>query len=184
MTRLPSPTAEDIEPDLRPLFAQLMKGRKGPGPGQPLLHHPALSKHVFALSSALREGGALAGQVRELTILATAREVQAPYEWSAHIVAAQAAGVDEAEIAVIASADNTSGLPARERAVIDGVRSLCRKHCLPDEVYDRLATHFNARELVEIVVHAGFYVLLGFVINGFAVDAPDPDRVPFRRAGE
>ena len=81
-------------------------------------------------------------------------------------------GVRPEAIDVVRSKGSTESLKPRERTIIELVRSLYRQHRIPDELFKAALDEFGRERLIELVVLAGHYGLLGFVLNGFEVDIP------------
>ena len=136
------------------------------------MHHPALAEHVVELGSQLRFRGVLSGADRELAILAAGREVEAPYEWAAHEPLGLQEGVRPAAIDVVRDQRPTDPLLPREALIVDVVRALFREHRVPDELYARAESELGRPALVEVVVLAGYYGLIGFVLNAFEAELP------------
>jgi 4-carboxymuconolactone decarboxylase len=147
------------------------RGRVG-GPHQFLLHHPAIAGRVAELGSQLRYRGLLSGADRELTILAAGREVESTYEWAAHEPLGLQAGVRPEAIEVLRNRRSTEGLQPREAVIIETVRGLYRQHRLEDDLYARAESEFGRQALIELVVLAGYYGLIGHVLNAFDADLP------------
>lgn len=184
VNRLPVPPIDDVPAEHRDLVQRLAREYgKRPGPWEPMLSHPTLAERTFALSDKLRLDGLLPRAVSELVILATAREVQAPFEWFAHAPQAEAQGTSSTAIAAVRDGGPTTALPEREAVAVETVRALHRRHTLTDAEYARLAAAFTPAERVELVVLCGYYTQLGFVLNAFAIDPPAEAAVPFARPG-
>ena len=58
---------------------------------------------------------------------------------------------------------------------------LFRAHAIPDALYERAEADLGRQALVELVVLAGYYGLIGFVLNAFQADLPAGVRPPFPR---
>jgi hypothetical protein len=65
--------------------------------------------------------------------------------------------------------------------LIDTVRELYRQHQIPTELYARAESDLGRQALVELVVLAGCYGMLGFVLNGFEAELPAGVRPAFAR---
>ncbi|HEX4811888.1 MAG TPA: hypothetical protein VFV66_03950, partial [Nonomuraea sp.] len=76
---------------------------------------------------------------------------------------------------------DTAGLPEREALIIDVVRALYRDHKLSDDLYARADATLGRQGLVEMIVLAGYYGLVGFVLNAFEVDLPEGAQPAFAR---
>ena len=173
MARLPTLTRDDFDAQGQQLWDSLIasRGYIG-GPTACIMHHPDLAAKTTPLGSQLRYNGVLAGADRELTILTAGREVEAVYEWHAHEPIALEVGVSPEAIEVLRSQQPTDTLKEREAIIIDAVRSLYRQHKLSDDLYARADALLGRKALVEMIVLAGYYGLVGFVLNAFEVDLP------------
>jgi 4-carboxymuconolactone decarboxylase len=182
MARLPALSREDLDADGRALWDSLIasRGYIG-GPTACIMHHPELAATTTPLGSQLRYHGVLAGADRELTILTAGREVEAVYEWHAHEPIALEVGVSKDAIEVLRHQRPTAGLGEREALIIDAVRSLYREHRLSDDLYARAEQTLGRKGLIEMIVLAGYYGLIGFVLNAFEVDLPEGATPAFQR---
>lgn len=182
MARLPTLTRDDLDTEGQAVWDRVI-GSRGyiGGPTACILHHPKLAAHSTELGSQLRYRGVLADADRELTILTAGREVEAPYEWSAHEPIGLEVGVRPEAIEVLRHQRPTTGLEPREALIIDTVRSLYREHKIPDDLYARAEATLGRQALVELVILAGYYGLVGFVLNAFEVDLPEGERPAFTR---
>jgi hypothetical protein len=182
MARLPTLTRDELDSEAQALWDSLIasRGYVG-GPTACIMHHPRLAAKSTPLGSQLRYNGVLAGADRELTILTAGREVEAVYEWHAHEPIGREVGVSSEAIEVLRHQQPTTGLAEREAIIIDTVRSLYRQHKIPDDLYRRAEGLLGRKALVELVVLAGYYGLVGFVLNGFEVDLPEGATPAFER---
>lgn len=182
MARLPTLTRDDLDPEAQALWDSLIasRGYIG-GPTACIMHHPKLAAKSTPLGSELRYQGVLAGADRELTILTAGREVEAVYEWHAHEPIAKEVGVSAEAIEALRNQQPTTGLPEREALIIDVVRALYRDHKLSDDLYGRAEATLGRQGLIEMIVLAGYYGLVGFVLNAFEVDLPEGARPAFAR---
>lgn len=180
MTRLPTPERDALPAEAQQAW-DMIAGARGSvrGPFAMLIHHPALAQGVAALGEYLRFNGTLSGAERELAILAAGREVEAPYEWVAHEPIARREGTRPEAIEVVRAATATDDLAPRERLIIECVRSLYRSHTLSDDLYAAAEAEFGRQPLIELVTLAGYYGMIAFVLNAFAVDLPTGAVPPF-----
>ena len=173
MARLPEPAREELAPEAQAVFDDIVRSRGGArGPFAMLLHHPALAEKVAALGEQLRFHSTLPGADRELAILTAGREVEALFEWAAHEPLGLREGTRPEAIAVVREQGDTGGLNPHEALIIDTVRALYREHRLTDEQYARAEQEFGRQVLVELVTLAGYYGMIGFVLNAFEVELP------------
>jgi 4-carboxymuconolactone decarboxylase len=173
VARLPLLKRDELDADVLPIWDLVMTGRRSVGgPNACIMHHPALAERVYGLGSQLRQRGLLPGADRELTILTSGREMQSPFEWVGHERLAIEAGTRREAIEVVRNQQPTTDLLPREATVVDLVRALFREHDVPADLYARAEAEFGRQQLVEMVVLAGYYGLISFVIHAFDVDFP------------
>jgi 4-carboxymuconolactone decarboxylase len=180
MTRVPEPTREQLDPDSRAVYDQIAATRGATrGPYGVLLHHPPLCERVAALGEQLRFRSGLPGADRELAILTVGREIEAAYEWVAHEVIARREGTRPEAIAVVRDGRSTAGLTPREAIIVDTVRALYRARRLTEAEFTRAEAELGRRSLVELVTLAGYYGMIGGILNAFDVDLPPGALPPF-----
>jgi 4-carboxymuconolactone decarboxylase len=149
------------------------------GPFAILIHNPPLADRVAELGAQLRFRSTLSGAEKELAILTAGREVEAGYEWVAHEPLGLQEGTRPEAIEVLRHQRSTEGLEPREQLIIDVVRTIYREHRLSDDLYRRAEAEFGRSGLVEIVVLAGYYGLIGYALNVFEADLPPGAKQPF-----
>jgi 4-carboxymuconolactone decarboxylase len=173
MTRLPDVRRDALSPEGQAAYDNIVSTRgEVRGPFALLLHHPLLAERVAAVGELLRFHSVLPGADRELAILAAGREVEAPYEWAAHEPIGRREGTRPEAIEVVRDRRPTTDLAPREALIIDTVRALYGERRLSEDHYARLETEFEREALVELVVLAGYYGMIGFVLNAFDLDLP------------
>ena len=87
----------------------------------------------------------------ELAILITAREHDAPFEWSLHEIEAVAVGLDPDVIDVVRNRGPLSGLGDREAVIIQAGREIFGAHRLSPETYRRAVALFGEANFVDVV---------------------------------
>jgi 4-carboxymuconolactone decarboxylase len=182
VTRLPSLTRDQLDPDAQAVWDRVASSRGSVrGPHAFLMYQPALADRVAELGSQLRFRGGLSGADRELAILTAGREVEAAYEWAAHEPLGLKEGVRPEAIEVLRHQRTTTELEPREALIVDTVRALYRDHQIPDDLYARAEDTFGKHGLVELVVLVGYYGMIGFVLNAFEAELPPGAKPPFTR---
>lgn len=180
MARLPDLAREALDPESQAVWDRVTGSRGSVrGPMALLMHNPPLADRVAELGSQLRFRGVLSGAERELAILTAGREVEAGYEWVAHEPLGLQEGTRPDAIEVLRHQRSTDGLLPRERIIIDAVRAIMRDHRLSDAQYAEVEAEFGRPATVELVVLAGYYGLVGYVLNTFEVDMPAGAKSPF-----
>jgi alkylhydroperoxidase family enzyme len=134
-----------------------------------IAHNPRVLAKIRA--SNLLDRGSLERRSREIVILRTTARCGCEYEWGVHVsFFAARVGLGEAEIAatVHGNADDAVWSEA-ERALIRLVDELHDTSRVSDALWAELRRHFRDDQLVELVVLAGFYHTISFVVNGLGV---------------
>jgi len=183
--RLPLPRRADLDAEGQRIYDRLadpdggtLRGLKGPGGIQ--LHSPELARHSRPVNHYLRYASGLGGRVRELAILATAREHDSQFEWAAHEPAALAEGISLDIIEAIRWRRPTTGLAKADAIVIDLAREMfaARHVCAP--TYARALQQFGRRQLVDLVALMGNYAATAALLTAFAMqlDKRQPPPLP------
>jgi 4-carboxymuconolactone decarboxylase len=182
MTRVPEPSRDQLDPATRAVYDRIAETRGATrGPYGVLLHHPPLCERVAALGEQLRFRSELPGADRELAVLTAGREVESAYEWVAHEAIARREGTRPEAIAVVRDGRATAGLVPREAIIVDTVRALYRARRLTGAEFARAEAELGRRGLVELVTLAGYYGMIGAILNAFDVDLPPGATAPFPR---
>jgi 4-carboxymuconolactone decarboxylase len=143
----------------------------------------------------LRFGGAVLGQmsldpvVRELAILAVAKEAEAEYEWIQHVAIAKHLGVTDEQITTLAEADSCAPegsdqriaaaadgggvFDASQQAAIELAAAVVRGPRISDELYDCIRAQFSDREIVELLLAIGDYLMLARVMTILELDVDE-----------
>jgi 4-carboxymuconolactone decarboxylase len=174
MSRLPVIDREALTPEDQAVWDRIAAVRTGVrGPFGVLMHVPALAGRVAALEDYFRFDAALPPIDRELVIMATAREMGARYPWARHEARGREVGTRTEAIEAVRANNTLEQLTARERLLVEIVRSLLRTHTLPDALYTQVLAELGRRQLIETVALIGHYSLIGLTVNAFDVAPPD-----------
>ena len=174
MSRLPDVSRDALAPDDQAVWDRIAAVRTGVrGPFGVFMHIPALADRVAALEDYFRFNAALPAVDRELVIMATAREMGARYPWARHEARGREVGTRTEAIETVRRNGALEQLTARERLLVEIVRTLLRTRALPDELYTRALAELGRQQLIETVALAGHYSLIGLTVNAFDVAPPD-----------
>ena len=87
----------------------------------------------------------------ELAILITAREHDAPFEWSLHEMEAVAVGLDPDVIDVVRNRESLTGLGDEDAVIIQAGREIYGEHHLSAETYRRAVDLFGEANFIDVV---------------------------------
>jgi len=159
--RLPLLKREELDETARKTYDDAARpgasiaGLQGPAGVQ--LYSPKTTAHLRALNRYLRFESGFSPRIREIAILATAREMDSQFEWVAHEPEALKEGVPQAVIDVIKYRKSTEGLDETDAAVITLGRELWRDHKVKSETFAKLKALFGPNKLVDLVLLMGNY---------------------------
>jgi 4-carboxymuconolactone decarboxylase len=162
--------------------AVVLTGPRGKieGPFIPLLRSPGLMGNLQKVGAYLRYESALPARIREFAILYTARTYAQQTEWAIHQPLAAAAGVAPLTIAALAEARRPEMMPDDEAATHDFLTELAQNRCVSDTTYAHVLRLFGEAGLLDLVAVAGYYALLGIIMNTARTPPPagDVPRLP------
>jgi AhpD family alkylhydroperoxidase len=176
MARLPYVDPEQAPPEVREALEAL----------PPLNIFSTLAHAETCLRPALRLGQAiLAAQqldaaVRELVILRVARLTGAEYEWVQHVAIGRAVGVTEEQVEALERGDAQAGcFDERARLALALATEVVQDNGATEATFAAAREQFAPRELLEILIAAGFYQMLAAVMNSVDIDLDEPAGTSF-----
>jgi 4-carboxymuconolactone decarboxylase len=159
--RLPLPKREDLDEAGKQSYDRAVApgatiaGLQGPAGVQ--LYTTKIAGHMTAINRYLRFEAGLTPRVREIAILATAREMDSQFEWVAHEPEALKEGVEQTVIDVIKHRKSTAGLGEADATVIELGRQLWRDHKVTSETFAKAKALFGPHKLIDLVLLMGNY---------------------------
>src|SRR5437588_7076401 len=164
-----APLDPPYEPDTELLLSKWM-GRSDQEPlklFRTLAVHDELASRMRPLGAGILGHPRLDPRERELLILRTCARAGAEYEWGVHaVVFGAAVGLSDQQIAATANGGardaEWSELDAQLIAAAD---ALYDTNTIPDELWSQLAARFEQDQLLEVIITAGWYRLISYLIN-------------------
>ncbi|MEY3871727.1 MAG: hypothetical protein RLZZ296_722 [Pseudomonadota bacterium] len=135
------------------------------GPFVPLLHKPDILESVAQLGEALRFGGQLPADVRELVVCVVASHVGNQFEWVMHAPLATAAGIPAVALESIRNKLVPSSLNEAQQAAYDFCVELLNQHEVLDATYQRAVLAFGEADVVELSTLIGYFAMVCWVMN-------------------
>ena len=156
-----------LEPPYTPEIAAMLQKWMPPGAGveplalfRVLTVHDELSARMRPLGAGILGHGRVDPRDRELMILRTCARAGAEYEWGVHATAfGVGVGLNGAQIAATATDEPADDL------IIRLADELYETNDVSDELWALLGGRFEHDQLLELIVTAGWYRLLAYVIN-------------------
>jgi alkylhydroperoxidase family enzyme len=166
-------------PELAPLAEKIKAGRRGEVINiyKLLLHSPPLAETWYDHISATRWKTTLDGRQRELVIVRVAQANSYAYALRQHVPGiAVADGVSLEECEALKDWRPSRFFSERERALLAYVDAMMTAPEVPDDVFEALRRHFSEREVVEISVLVGTYIMHNRVFTALRVDLQPDSR--------
>lgn len=129
------------------------------------------------LGGALLRENELDSQLREIAILRVGILSHAAYEVHQHKRVARGVGLAEAKIAALEPGGDLTVFDARERLVLEYTDQLFHHVKADDALFARMATAFNPRQLSELTLTVGFYMMVSRFLENFEVDIEPPGTI-------
>jgi len=161
-----------MNPVQKHVYDAIAAGPRGsvPAPFAAMLDAPHIAATLQAVGVAIRFGGTLPDDLREVCILATAAACSCGYEWNYHVEIARKLGVSEALIAAAwgETPDDTVG-PVHA-ALIELCFDLVRDHRVSPMLISVVVEMIGRECASEVVAIAGYYQALALFISAADVD--------------
>ena len=135
-----------------------------------LANQPAALGAFLGMSRYVRDDSSLDAGLRELMILATAYELDQPYEVAHHRDAAARVGVPPAKIAAVAPGGLLEVLSATERCAVEFARQVAHTRTCDDAMFGRLQSLFMPEEIIDLVVTTAWYQLCAVILGTMRVE--------------
>ena len=162
---LDPPYADGVQAD----FDRVMRGLP------PLALFRTVAKNPRVLSRMIAGGlldrGSISLRLRELMILRITALCGAEYEWGVHVAAFGAkAGWTPAELAASVHGGAGDWSAVDERLVIELADALHARSAVEDALWEKLRGTFGEDQLIELIMLAGLYHAVSFMLNATRVE--------------
>jgi alkylhydroperoxidase family enzyme len=133
-----------------------------------LVRAPGLFRRWLPFGGRLLSGK-LPDRDRELLILRTAWNCQAPYEWGHHVAIGLESGLTRDEVDRIPGGDS-AGWPAPDALLLRAADELHGEHRLSDATWEALRQRYDVQQLIELPMLVGHYHLVAMTLNSLGVE--------------
>lgn len=165
MSRI-APLKAPYAPDVKEQFDRIMRG------APPLILFRVMAGHARAWdkfrAGSLLDRGPLSLRQREIVIDRTCALNRCEYEWGVHIATfAEAAQLTDAQVrATVWGPADAPCWSEAEQAMIAAVDALHHRATLSDAEFAALSAHYDADQILEIILLCGFYRTVSYLANG------------------
>ncbi|MDG2001734.1 MAG: carboxymuconolactone decarboxylase family protein [Novosphingobium sp.] len=140
------------------------------------LRNPAMFSCQMAMGIELAGNGTIPGRERELAVLRLAWLAGAAFEWSEHVDIGKKFGVTQEEIDRIKEGSSATGWSEHEAAVLRAVEECLADQCIGDVTWETLTKTYDEKQLLELPMLIGSYLMTAFQQNSLRV----PPKAGFR----
>jgi alkylhydroperoxidase family enzyme len=172
MAHIPYPDLEKISPEAREMLGRL------PAPANifnMMAHAETCLKPVMKLGGTLLGKMQLDPRLRELCLLQAVKVANGEYEWMQHVPIALDLGATEAQIAALERGDDRAAcFSPLEQAALVFTRELVANGKASEPALHALRAHMPEREIVELILMAGFYTMLARLTETLGVENDPP----------
>ena len=173
------PRIAPLEPPYEPQIDTLLKKWMPPGaPSEPLrlcrtlAVHDELASRMRPLGAGILGHGRVDPREREIVIHRTCARAGAEYEWGVHVLAfGKPLGFSDQQIA--ATVNGSAEDPAwsvHDAQLVQLADELHERSSVSETLWAELSERFSDDQLLELVITAGWYRLLSYVINSAGVE--------------
>jgi 4-carboxymuconolactone decarboxylase len=174
--RLPLPKREDLDEVGRRAYDRAATPGKSlvglRGPGGITLYSTKTVESRAQFGNHLRFD-VFPANIREVAILAVAREMDSQFEWAAHEPEALKEKVPADVVDVIKHRKSTAGLDETYAAIIELGRQTFGDHKVTSECFARVKKLFPPQKLVELVMLMGNYAATAALLTAFDMQLPE-----------
>ncbi len=143
--------------------------------------HEQLASRMRPLGAGILAHGLLDPREREIIIHRTCARAGAEYEWGVHAIAfGRPLGLTGEQLtASVNAGPEDPAWDEGERLLVELADELHDSARVSDRLWERLSARYSDEQIIELLVTAGWYRLLSYVINGAGVELePWAERFP------
>ncbi len=170
MTARIAPLDPPYSQEIQAAFDTVMRGLPPLKLFRTVAKNPRVLQRMMA--GGLLDKGSVSIRSRELMILRTCANCGAEYEWSVHVAAygAKSQWTQEQLYSSVHGAVDDSCWSAEDRLVIRLADQLHGTAKVDDALWTYLSAHFAQDQLIELIMLAGLYHAVSFMINATGVE--------------
>jgi 4-carboxymuconolactone decarboxylase len=181
VNHLPYLRRDDLGPDGQEVWDSVVGSRGATlvneqgglvGPFNAFVHAPDVGRHLTSLGRVLRFETSIERRLTEVAIITVGARWKAEFEWWAHARMARRHGVADAVVDAIGLGEEPAFELDDERTVYTIARQLTETGRVEQDAYAAAQQLLGDTGVVELVSLCGYYTLVSFLLNAFAVPLP------------
>jgi 4-carboxymuconolactone decarboxylase len=182
--RLPELSEATFTAEQRGLADSIKSGPRGQfklsGPFAIYLHSPSYGELAQKLGGHLRFKTSIPPRLSEFAILCTGAIWKAQYEWAAHAVLGEKAGIKPETIRALQAGRPPKSAPRDEMAIYAFVKELYAKKRVSTPTFNRVKKILGDAGIVELVGTLGYYAMVSMLLNTFKAPLPEGVKPGFK----
>jgi 4-carboxymuconolactone decarboxylase len=182
--RLPELSEATFTAEQRALADSIKSGPRGQfklsGPFAIYLHSPSYGELAQKLGGHLRFKTSIAPRLSEFAILCTGAIWKAQYEWAAHSVLGEKAGIKPETIRALQAGRPPKSAPKDEMAIYAFVKELYAKKRVSTPTFNKVKKILGDAGTVELVGTLGYYAMVSMLLNTFKAPLPEGVKPGFK----
>lgn len=175
MPRIPLVSPDTMDAEQRRVHDLIVSGPRGKivGPLRAALHNAELAERWQALGALLRYRTSLSPRQSELAILVTGRACQSPFEWYAHRLEAEKAGIEAPVIEALLARQMPAGLDDTDAVIVRYATELNASNSVSDATHAEAVARLGVRTVVELTALVGYYTMVAMTLNAHEIPLPE-----------
>jgi 4-carboxymuconolactone decarboxylase len=175
MARVRPLEREDLPAEHQHIYDDIASSRGKVQPNfKALLNNPLATARMAALGGYVRFEAPLPPRIKVLAVLATAREHDGDYVWTANLPQARQAGVDEMTIQAMRERRAPQGLTPEDAVIVQFVLELLRQHRVTDSTFQAVQQRLGDAGVIDLLFLIGYYGSLSHTLSALEVMPPGP----------
>jgi 4-carboxymuconolactone decarboxylase len=174
MARVPYLKREELSPEHQASYDRIADTRGVVGPNfQALFNSPIATERFASWGEYLRFDSEIPPRLKELVILAAAREANNGYVWTAHERLAREQGVTDAVIDAIRHRSAPAGLAGDDASVVGFAKELLINSEISDETFAAVHQLLGDKATVDLTLLILYYSSLALALQAVRVELPE-----------
>jgi 4-carboxymuconolactone decarboxylase len=131
-----------------------------------------MSKRAIPLFNYVRNESTVPAKARELAMLTTARAMDCPYIWNAHVALGRQAGLSDSLVDALRDKQPLPQMSPEESAVLNLGMEFFLLHRVSQDTFQAALDQFGEQGFVELTTLMGYYAMLAFNANAVDLGLP------------
>lgn len=181
MARVAEVKRENLTERQQQVYDDIMRTRPRKvmtGPFSVWIHTPDIAENADRLVNCFRVNPRLDRRLLELIILMMCRSASANYAWAVHEPLGLKEGLAQETIDAIRDRKQPAFRRDDERLTYDFITELLQTKTVSPATFERARTAFGLEGVIEAVTCAGFYGMVGYVLNVFDIPQQNGSSLP------